>query len=353
MKDQPSFTDQNITSQPIGNDGYSDKNSSSEIKKEKETQKCSTPKKLIIIVGAAVLIATICIILVLILKDRNKNKKDNNTGSEKNKSSSSFERNSSSPISSSSSPPSSSSTSDSSSSNLPSVSSTSDSSSSTPSSSSTQDSSSFTTPSSSSLSQAPTEVAEETLPLITFDEAQNLMNSEKIEENHKLLNESSGSVSESLNLLNETTFGLNPINTNVSYTIPDFLDNATDSTSKIVKSDINLYNSKYEELEEKAIDLTESISESMKDLSTPLDNIKEGVNEMIEEFENDTISFSLPLSLINITENIDKRRRLALSKKVEEYKEEVDKLNYQYYIFFIYIKHITEIISKNVIEIPS
>ena len=179
------------------------------------------------------------------------------------------------------------------------------------------------------------------------------MNSKKIEENHKLLNESSGSVSESLNLLNETTSGLNPINTNVSYTIPDFLDNATDSTSKIVKSDINLYNSKYEELEEKAIDLTESISESMKDLSTPLDNIKEGVNEMIEEFENDTISFSLPLSLINITENIDKRRRLALSKKVEEYKEEVDKLNYQYYIFFIYIKQITEIISQNMIEIPS
>ena len=333
MNNQTSFNDQNITNQPIGSE-YSEQNPSNEIKKENsKTPKCSTIKKLIIIAGSAFLIAAVCIVLVLVLKDKNKKT------SSKEQIPSSDGKNSSIPVSSSS-------TSDSSSSNPPSSSSTSDSPSSNPSSStsdSTSASPSSSTPSSSSsLSESS----------ISYDEAQNIMDSKKIEENHKLLNESSESVSESLNILNETTNSLNPINANVSFSIPDFLGNANDSSSQIVKNDINLYNSKYGELEEKANDLTETVSESMKGLSTPLDNIKEGVNEMIEEFENETISFSLPLSLINMTENSDKRRRLALSKKVEEYKEEIDKLNYQYYIFFVYIKQVTEIISQNMIEIP-
>ena len=344
MKEQPSFTDPNNTKNPLGN-AYSETTiSSSETKKENSERKtCSLAKKLIIIIGAAVVIAGVCIVLVFLLKD--KGDKDKANPKIKDPISSSSSTNSSSSSSSSSIPPSSSS--------IP------PSSSSSPrSSSSTPPSSSSTPPSSSSISQAPTEILEEPLPLISFGEAQKLMNSKKIEENHKLLNESSESVIESLNVLNETTNSLNPINTNITYSIPDFLDNATDSVSNLVKSDINLYNSKYEELEEKANNLTETVSESMKDLSAPLDNIKEGVNNLIDEFENDTISLSLPLSLINLTdlpetENIDKRRRLAFKKNVEEYKEEVDKLNNQYSMFFEYIKMVTALISQNMAEIPN
>ena len=335
MKEQPSFSDQNITKQTLEN-GYSNTNTSMEEKKENSNRcKCSLAKKLIIIVGAAVLIVAICIFLVFILKDKDKDKGDNK------KLQDSSGRNSSSSFSSSSiPPPSSSSTPPSSSSSTP------------PSSSSIPPSSSSTPPSSSSSTQSPTEVPEEPIPLINYDDAKKLVNSQTIEENYKLLNESSESITESINLLNETTGILNPINTNVTYSIPDFLDNVTDNTSKIIKSDINLYNSKYGELEEKANDLTEAVSESMKNLSSPLDNIKEGVNQMIEELENDTISFSLPLSLINNTENTNKRRRLDLRKKIEIYKEEIDKLNNQYSMLFNYIKQVTDLISQNMIEIP-
>ena len=71
---------------------------------------------------------------------------------------------------------------------------------------------------------------------------------------------------------------------------------------------------------ENANNLTELVYESINNLSTPLDNIKEGVSKMAEEFENKIIAFSLPLSLINLTERNDKRR-LRLNEKVDKYKE--------------------------------
>ena len=42
-----------------------------------------------------------------------------------------------------------------------------------------------------------------------------------------------------------------------------------------MKDDINLYNSKYKELEGKANNLTETVSESIKSLSTLINNMKE------------------------------------------------------------------------------
>jgi methyl-accepting chemotaxis protein len=314
MKDQPSFNNTNITNQTIKNEDSSISISENKEKKEKILKgKSSILKRIIIAAIVAILIAIICIILVLVLRRDRKPK---------------------SPIIFN--PESSSSSSSSGSSALP------------PSSSASPSGSSKPGSSSSSHPITPPEPKPRT---ISYKEAEELIDSKTIEENHKILNESYNCISESLEIFNDTRSNINPINTNITYSIPEFLDNTTDSSLKIVKSDINLYNSKYEELAENANNLTELVYESINNLSTPLDNIKEGVSKMAEEFENKIIAFSLPLSLINLTERNDKRR-LRLNEKVDKYKEEIEKLNNKYNMFFAYISHAVEVLSDNMMEIP-
>jgi hypothetical protein len=86
--------------------------------------------------------------------------------------------------------------------------------------------------------------------------------------------------------------------------------------------------------------------------------MKESVNKIYEQFENTTKSFSLPLfleknGLINSTESNNNIRRLYSTVKVQEYKDEVEKLNNIYNSFFIYIKITIEIIITNMKEIPN
>ena len=306
MKDSNSFNGSNTTNQAIGN-GESNLSASNDIKKETlVTQKSSLVKKIIIITLIVVVIAVLSIILIFVLKNKKKEGIPKIPDNPPISSSSSPDSSSSSPSSSSSSPP---------------------------------------TP-----SPTPSPIPP---PVISYDDAEKYINLETIEENHKLLNENSESITESLSLLNETKNTLNPFKANITYTIPDFLDNTTDNSLKIVKSDINLYNSKYEELGINANKLTEEVSESIKKLSNPLNNIKEGVNKMVENFENNTICFSLPLSLIDNLTETNNKRRLVSKEKVEEYKEEIEKLNNKYNMFFTYIKQVIEAISENLKEIPN
>ena len=330
MKEQPSFSDANITKQTIKTDEES--KTSIIVKKH---NKCSNKKNIIfgiIISLLVIIIISISILLVIYIKKYNdlKDKEQIHLDpNPKNSSSSSPHSSSSSPFSSSSSFPSSSSASPSSS------------------------KSSF--PSSSSSSY-PTTSFEEEQPIVSYEEAEQLLDSKIIHENHKILNESYNSLSQSFEIFNDTLKNLKTITKNVSYSIPEFLYNDTNSSFKIIRDDINLYNSKYDELKENANDLTEMVSESIKNLSTPMDKLKEDVNKMIEDFENKTKSFSLPLalennSLINSNEN-STLRRLVLKEKVQKYKDEVENLNKLYNNFFKYINQVTEVISENMILIP-
>ena len=132
---------------------------------------------------------------------------------------------------------------------------------------------------------------------ISFEEVEKLLNSKIIGENHKILKESNISIIKSLEEIKKLAIDLKPIRTNISYIITKFKNNFTDNTLKIVKDDINLYNSKYEELEGKANNLTETVSESIKNITIPLNNLKESVNKIYEKFENITKSICLPLFL--------------------------------------------------------
>ena len=193
---------------------------------------------------------------------------------------------------------------------------------------------------------------------ISFEETEKLLNLKIIGENHKILKESNKLKIKSLDVFKKLTIDLKPISSNISYIIPKFQNNFNENTLKIVKDDINLYNSKYGELEGKANNLTKTFSESIKNLFTPLNNMKESINKIYEQFENITKCFCMPLflekkGLNNSIESNNNGRRLYSSLKLQKYKDEVEQLNNKYNIFFIYIKNTIEIIIENMRELPN
>ena len=193
---------------------------------------------------------------------------------------------------------------------------------------------------------------------ISFEEVEKLLNSKIIGENHKILKESNKSIIKSLEEIKKLAIDLKTNRTNISYIIPKFQNNFTDNTLKIVKDDINLYNSKYEELEGKANNLTETVSDSIKNITIPLNNLKESVNKIYEQFENITKSICLPLfleknGLISTIESNNNEKRFYPLLKLQKYKDEVEQLNNIYNNFFIYFKSIIEIIIENMKELPN
>ena len=223
-------------------------------------------KKTLIIAIAAVIASIIAVIIIVSVKHKSKKNVPRIIMPDNSSSNS---------TSSSSTPPSSSA---SSSSSVP-PSSNSSSSSSTPPSSSGSSSSSASQSSKSASSSSSSQSQEPFKP--TYEEAEKLLDSEIIGENHKILNESFKSIGESLEVFKNLTTDFKPIKSNISFSTPDFLVNLTNDTLKIVKDDINLYNSKYKELEGKANNLTETVSESIKNLSTPINNMKQ--NQIITQ----------------------------------------------------------------------
>ena len=303
MKEQPSFNETNITNLSMTNQDRTIPsiavNKSQLIKGDS-----SLLKQFIIITIVFILMGIICIIIVFSVKNnRNKNKPKNPIIFQE-------------PTSSSSNSPNSSSSSASSPSSFPSL--------------------------------------PDDLPFSDrYKEAEELLESKEIKDNHNILNENYKYISDSIVDSKDTRNNLKPISTSTSYTIPDFLNDPTDNSLKTVKNDINLYNSKYKELTENANNLTRKVYEQMNNLTEKLENIKEGEYRMFEDFENKTINYSFPLTLFNSTGDNDDNKTSLLNETIQQYKDEISKLNSNYNNFFNYIKGILPVISINMKEIPN
>ena len=137
---------------------------------------------------------------------------------------------------------------------------------------------------------------------LSYKEAETLLGSPAIEDNHIILNESLLAINQSLKSFENISLKLVPIPEKINYTLPSFLKNTTNSSLNIAKNDIELYNSKYEELSEKANNITELASQSIKKFSKSLDDIKEELTTIESEFEKATKDLCLPLILDEITD---------------------------------------------------
>ena len=196
-----------------------------------------------------------------------------------------------------------------------------------------------------------------TLKNLTYEEAESLINSKIIIDNHLLLNKIINGMNGSL-MFCEKGIELKNIS-KISYILPKFLINPTKGPLKIVKSDLELYKKTYEKLIEKTNNLTKVASNSLKNFYSSLNITKEEVIKILYQYEEMVKNLSLPFILqdqgLNITmtneDNINKRK-LTLINEISEYKNDTENLNLFYNKVFNYINDESKLIDDEINEIP-
>jgi len=189
------------------------------------------------------------------------------------------------------------------------------------------------------------------------------MNLQIIGINHNLLNRSLSKINDSLIICENSNFSL--INSTLKYMTPNFLNVTTKTALKIVKTDLEFYKDKYEELIENINNFTLKVLNSLE-ISYPIINdIKKEISNLLLDFENIIKNLCIPLiakervfdimdlrklneySLYN--EDIDK---LSIIKNIELYRNDTEKLNLLYNKLFKYINESAQIIYDGISEIP-
>ena len=148
---------------------------------------------------------------------------------------------------------------------------------------------------------------------LSYKEAENLLSSPAMEENHIMINESLVSINEYLKSLKKMSSNISLTPIDISYTIPSFLNNTNNSSLKIAKNDIELYCSKYQQLLYKANYITELAFKSIKNSSDIFNDLEKEIGKMQSEFEKVIKNLCLPLILneqSNDYNSTNKKRRL-------------------------------------------
>ena len=159
---------------------------------------------------------------------------------------------------------------------------------------------------------------------ISYKEAKILLNTSSIEEKDIMIDESIGKINTALNKFENFSSELVPISLK-SYEIPFFLKNATNSSLEIVKNDLELYISIFDELIKSSNNITNISSKSINNISSELNDMKKYLNKIKSEFEEMTRKLSIPLileqmlnDLSAIETNIDKEDELE--NEINNYK---------------------------------
>ena len=197
---------------------------------------------------------------------------------------------------------------------------------------------------------------------LNYKEAESLINSSIIVENHNLLTESIKYLNNILEIC-DSGMELNPKISEISYNLPNFLINPTKGSLKIVKSDIELYKGKYEELSAKISNLSKAANESIKNFYLPLNNTKTEIIKILNQFEETIKNLSIPFFLYHIGLNDTKineeeknevnKRRLSINNEIEEYRNENNNLNELYNKLFKYINEEVQIMGNEILRIPN
>ena len=206
---------------------------------------------------------------------------------------------------------------------------------------------------------------------ISYKEAKILLNIPSIEEKNTMINESIGKINSALKKFENFNSELVPISIK-SYEIPFFLKNASNNSLEIVKNDLELYISIFDELIKRANNITNISSKSINDISSELNDMKKYLNKIKSEFEEMTKNLSIPLIIEQMLNDINtietnKDTKDELENEINNYKGNItnfyDLLSkpFEYFIWCYtnipniigeYIKD-SVLISNNIIQITS
>ena len=200
---------------------------------------------------------------------------------------------------------------------------------------------------------------------MNYDEAENLMGSDIINKNHKLLNKTENSINDSVMICEEPQIDMSPMRTEIFFVPPEFIKNPTNETLKSLLIDINLYKSKYGKLAKNANQLYEKGFKSLHNLYGPSNNIKTEVNKLKLQFEETVKNLCAPLiseqeglDTIDINSlNEDQKEqfiedKMYIKDQILEFKEESDRLNKLYHKLFENVYDSVKIICDDINGIP-
>ena len=166
---------------------------------------------------------------------------------------------------------------------------------------------------------------------LNYDEAEELIGSEKTKENHDLFNQSSKNLDTLRELLNNISFNEINITVNDSYksiNLSSFL-NESDGSNQVIKEDLDLYTSRYDSLSKEINFFSKDVSNSYKNLSNKINDCKEEINNIMLQFEKTIQNLTMPLSLYLKQPNESNKLRILESDDgfLSKYREEIDKVN--------------------------
>ena len=151
-------------------------------------------------------------------------------------------------------------------------------------------------------------------------------NTEIIKTINEALNKTEESLLKLTEIFNDLKISFNESNISLN---KSFFNNTNDTNIEIILEDLIIYNSKFVELIERVNNLTTIIVESILNLPDILKNISKNVNMLIEDYKN--ISNYL-LSVYNLINSLKQSRIRGLisDENFEQFKEEFENLNNSY-----------------------
>ena len=78
----------------------------------------------------------------------------------------------------------------------------------------------------------------------------------------------------------------------------DFLLTSNESSMQVAKDDLDLYKSRYASLSQQANTFTKEVSESLKTISTPLNEFKNEIDNITKQYEETIQNIAIPLLFI-------------------------------------------------------
>ena len=196
-----------------------------------------------------------------------------------------------------------------------------------------------------------------------YKKAESVIGLESIKQNYIILNDTLNTIIDLLILCENRD--IKPINTTIYYTIPSFLENPTSGALRIVKSDIIFYKNIYEKLSEKTNNLTEITNKSIDNISISLYRTKNEIEKLFYQFKEKMIKLAIPFitkekifskkarNLDEIKDTKLDEEQIQINSQLEEYKNDIDKLNSLYNDYFSYNYETVKNISDEINEIQN
>ena len=136
---------------------------------------------------------------------------------------------------------------------------------------------------------------ENLIDILEYNEAKRMIDLPIIDKNHRILEDATRRVDDSVLICENPEIQLNQIRTEVFFLMPDFLVNPEDKELKYLKKMIELNINNFEKLCKNLNDFVQKISGSLNNLNKPSLDLKKEINSIIKKFEDTIKGLCAPL----------------------------------------------------------